>query len=188
MIISFAGNAGSGKSTVAEKIADALGWPRYYMGGLRRDRARELGMTLEEYNRLGENDSKTDNEVDEYQAELAQKEDNFIIEGRTSWYFIPLSFKIFVDVDPVVGAERILEALQTKNNRNESRDEIISIEEMVKKNEERRKSDILRYQKYYNIDCYDRNNFDFIIDTTTLTPEETFTIVYNKILAKIGKK
>ena len=185
MIISFAGNAGSGKSTVAEKIATALGWPRYYIGGLRRDRARELGLTLEEYNKLGENDPKTDLEVDEYQAKLAEKEDNFIIEGRTSWHFIPQSYKIFVDVSEKVGAERILQALKAKNNRNESPDEILTVEEMIIKNKQRKESDIVRYKKYYGIDAYNKQNFDFVVDTSGMTPEETFEVIYNHILAKI---
>ena len=49
MIISFGGAHGSGKSTIAKKIAEKLSWPRYYMGGLRREAAQKRGMTLEEY-------------------------------------------------------------------------------------------------------------------------------------------
>jgi predicted cytidylate kinase len=187
MIISFAGNAGSGKSTVAEKIANALNWPRYYIGGLRRARALELGMTLEEYNKLGETDPKTDTEVDLYQTELAEKQDNFIIEGRTSWHFIPDSFKIFIDVDEKVGAQRIFNALIKNNERNETIKAVTSVEEMIDKNRERKQSDALRYQKYYNIDPFDTTNFDLVIDTTHLTPEETFNQVYQAILAKISQ-
>jgi cytidylate kinase len=185
MIISFAGNAGSGKSTVAEKIADKLGWPRYYIGGLRRERAKELGLTLEEYNKLGESDPKTDFEVDEYQTELAKNNDNFIIEGRTSWHFIPQSFKIFIDVDEKVGAERILSALKSGQDRNEVKGNIESLEEMMIKNRERKTSDTLRYQKYYSINCYDSSNFDLIIDSSELTPDKVFDKVYKSILAKI---
>jgi cytidylate kinase len=186
MIISFAGNAGSGKSTVAEKLAEKLGWPRYYMGGIRREYAKKLGMTLEEYNKLGETDPSTDSAVDEYQTELAQKEDNFIIEGRTSWHFIPQSFKIFVDVDEKVGAERILSSLLRHDNRNETSHKIGSLEEMIQKNRERKASDNQRYRKYYGIDAYDPKNFDFIIDTSNLTPEEVFERVYAAVLAKLG--
>ncbi|NCN22449.1 AAA family ATPase, partial [Candidatus Falkowbacteria bacterium] len=65
MIITFSGAAGSGKSTIAQKLADNLKWPRYYMGGLRREAAKKRGLTLAEYNELGEKDPKTDMEVDE---------------------------------------------------------------------------------------------------------------------------
>ena len=56
MIISISGTAGSGKSSLAKKLAVALSWPRYYMGGLRRQKAATLGLTLAQYNILGEND------------------------------------------------------------------------------------------------------------------------------------
>lgn len=186
MIISFAGNAGSGKSTVAEKLAEKLGWPRYYMGGIRREYAKKLGLSLEEYNKLGENDPSTDSNVDEYQTELAQKQDNFIIEGRTSWHFIPQSFKIFVDVDERVGAERILNSLLRHDVRNETSHQISTIDEMIQKNRERKASDNQRYKKYYNIEAFNPENFDFIIDTTNMTPEEVFDRVYEAVLAKLG--
>ena len=73
MIIALSGMPGSGKSTVAKQLAEKLGWPRYYIGGLRREAARKRGMTLEEYNKLGETDPATDKEVDEMQKNSAKK-------------------------------------------------------------------------------------------------------------------
>ena len=70
MIISFCGAEGAGKSTIAQMLAEKLGWPRYYMGGLRRQKARERGLSLEESNKLGESAPSTDLEVDMYQKEL----------------------------------------------------------------------------------------------------------------------
>ena len=49
MIISLSGAAGSGKSTVGERLAEELSWPRYYMGQMRRDAAKKRGMILSEY-------------------------------------------------------------------------------------------------------------------------------------------
>jgi len=185
MIISFGGNAGSGKSTIAQMLAEKLGWPRYYIGGLRRDKARERGLTLAEYNKLGETDPASDFEVDEYQKELANKEDNFVIEGRTSWYFIPQSLKIFLTVDEKVGAERILAELKEKNSRNES--SVDTVEEMVAINRERKESDERRYRKYYqNIEVYNPKNFDFVVDTSNLTPDQVFSIIYNYVQEKLS--
>jgi cytidylate kinase len=186
MIISFAGNAGAGKSTIATQLAEKLGWPRYYMGGLRRERAKELGMTLEEYNKLGESDPKTDLEVDEYQAKLGKTQDNFVIEGRTSWHFIPQSFKIFLDVDEKIGAERILKDLETNLKRNETTKKVETLAEMIKKNQERKMSDTLRYQKYFKINAYNPNNFDLVIDTSYLSPEDAFEKVYQAVVERLG--
>lgn len=186
MIISFGGNAGSGKSTIAQMLADKLGWPRYYIGGLRREKARERGLTLAEYNQLGETDPATDFEVDEYQKELANKEDNFVIEGRTSWYFIPQSLKIFLTVDERIGAERILAELQQTNSRNES--SVETIEEMIAINRERKESDERRYRKFYqDIEVYNPANFDFVVDTTDLTPEQVFSIIHDHVQALLAK-
>lgn len=185
MIISFGGHAGSGKSTIAQMLADKLGWPRYYMGGLRRQKAAERGLTLAEYNQLGETDPATDFEVDEYQKELAKNEDSFVIEGRTSWYFIPSSYKIFLTVDERVGAERILAELKEKNNRNEAA--VATVEEMMATNRQRQESDERRYRKYYNdIEVYNPANFDLVVDTTALTPDEVFSIVYDHVRSKLA--
>ncbi|MFH0804989.1 MAG: AAA family ATPase, partial [Patescibacteria group bacterium] len=112
MIITISGKPGSGKSTVAERLAAALGYRRYYVGAMRREAARKRGMTLAEFNTLGETDHRTDTEFDEQVRQLGQREDNFIIEGRVAFKFIPQSLKVFVDVDEAEGARRIWGSLQ----------------------------------------------------------------------------
>ncbi len=177
MIISISGAAGSGKSTIAKMLAEKLGWPRYYIGGIRRQKAKEKGMTLAEYNKLGETDPSTDFEVDEYQKELGEKDDNFIMEGRTSWYFIPRSFKIYFDVDEKEGANRIFKDLKNSQKRNEGQS-LKSREDVLKSMRERKQSDIKRYKKYYNIDVYDKKNYDYVLDTTNLSVKEVFDKIY----------
>jgi cytidylate kinase len=179
MIISFSGAPGAGKSTIAQKLAEKLNFPRYYIGGLRRQKAKERGMTLEEYNKLGESDPSTDLEVDKYQEELGKKEDNFIIEGRTSWHFIPHSLKIYLDVDSEEGAARIKKDLEKNDDRNEG--EVKSLEDVKKSIERRMESDRKRYKKYFNIDVYNRDNYDIVVDTTHFSPEEAFEKVYQEV-------
>lgn len=186
MIISIGGVQGSGKSTVAQQLSDALGWPRYYMGGLRREAARKRGLTLAEYNELGETDPSTDLEVDRYQEELGKTQDNFVIEGRTSWHFIPQSLKIYLDVNERIGAERIFKELQVQNNRNEGNN-LDSLDKVLTSFRNRSISDKLRYQKYFGIDVYDKNNYDFCLDTTNLSQDEVFTKVYDFVRSCIDK-
>jgi cytidylate kinase len=47
----------------------------------------------------------------------------------------------------------------------------------------RKESEIKRYMNLYGINCTDLANFDLIIDTSYITPEE----VVNTILAEYGK-
>lgn len=187
MIISLSGALGSGKSTIAQMLADKLGWPRYYIGGLRREAAKKRGLTLAEYNTLGESDPQTDQEVDYYQRDLGNKEDNFIIEGRTSWYFIPQSLKIYLDVSLEAGAKRIFGNLQRKNDRNED-DNLNSWQDVLESNKKRLESDIIRYRQYYDIDVYDRKNYDFYLDTTNLTAEQVFQAVYDYVKTHLDKR
>lgn len=186
MIISFCGPAGSGKSTMAKMLAEKLDWPRYYMGGLRRQKAQERGLTLAEYNKLGENDPVTDTEVDEYQRVLGEKEDNFIIEGRTSWYFIPQSLKIYIDVDENIGAERVFASLQEENERNED-SKLETVADVLSSHRKRKESDIVRYKKYYDIDVYNKDNYDYIIDTSDKSKEESFELLYKYVKEKLGR-
>ena len=188
MIISLSGAPGSGKSTIAQMLADKLGWPRYYMGGLRREAAKRRGLTLEEYNKLGESDPSTDLEVDEkYQGELARTQDNFIIEGRTSWYFIPQSLKIYLAVDLKEGAKRIFSNLSHKNNRNEATG-LNSEGDVLESNKRRIESDKLRYHKYYAIDVNKPQNYDFYLDTTNLTREQVFAAVLDWVMNHLYNK
>jgi len=187
MIISFSGAQGSGKSTIAKKLAEKLGFPRYYIGGLRREAAKKRGLTLSEYNKLGENDPKTDFEVDEYQKKLGEEQDNFIIEGRTSWYFIPHSTKIYLDVTPEVGAKRIFSSLQKKDDRNEDIN-LKTWKDVLRSNQKRQESDRKRYKKYYDINVNDLSHYDFYLDTTNLTPEEVLAKIEEFLLKKEKKQ
>jgi len=177
MIISISGAPGSGKSTIAKMLAEKLGWPRYYMGGLRREAAKKRGLSLAEYNKLGETDQATDREVDEYQKELGEKQDNFVIEGRTSWHFIPQSLKLYLDVDPETGARRIFGNLQQKNDRNEANN-LNSWADVLKSSQERIASDTRRYQEYYQINVYDPKHYDFYLDTTNIDQAQVFQAVW----------
>jgi len=183
MKITVTGMPGAGKSTIAAALSKKLGLKRYYMGQIRRDMAKKLGMTLDEFNKLGETDPTTDIDVDNYQKELGKNEDNIIIEGRTSFFLIPDSIKLFIDVKIEEGARRIFKDTQDKEKsgkRNEGapKDE----KEMTNTLKKRIECDRKRYKKYYNVDdVYDKGQFDIIIDTTDLTAEQSAKTVLDKI-------
>ena len=107
MIITISGWPGSGKTTVGKLLARKLNYKFYSMGNLRGKTALEKNLTIDQLNKIGEDESWTDKDVDEYQKKLGEKEDNLIVEGRLSFHFIPKSLKIFLKVDQIIGAARI---------------------------------------------------------------------------------
>jgi CMP/dCMP kinase len=187
MIISINGAEGAGKSTIAKRLAEKLGWPRYYMGRIWREKARENNLTLVEYQKMGETDPSIDLGIDEYQKKLGETTDNFVIEGRTSWYFIPHSFKIFLDVSPEEGAKRIFSDLQKNSSRNEDNN-LKTVQDVLNSVKIRRESNNLRYAKYFNIDVYDKGHYDYILDTTNLNAEQVFAEVLRVVEEKLKKK
>lgn len=184
MIITLSGKPGSGKSTIAKMLAEKLGFKRYYMGEIRRRLAKSRGLTLEEFNKLGEKEIFTDKEVDEYQKRLGETEDNLVIEGRVAFHFIPNSLKIFLDVNEEEGARRIFQSLQESNDRNEGMD-LNTPDDVLESIQKRMESDNFRYQKYYNLDVFNPKHYDFVLDTSNLSIEEVFQKIYKFIAQKM---
>jgi len=180
MIISITGSEGAGKTTVANMLSEQLGYDNYYIGDLRRKAAATRGMTLDEYNKYGLTNSSTDTEVDDYAKKLGESQDDFVIQGRTMWYFIPHSFKIFLSVAPEEGAERIVNHLKEGAERNETKYK--TTKEAMKGLAERNRNDVERYKKHYGIEnVHDPKHFDLMIDTTKVSPGD----VVNKIIAAL---
>jgi CMP/dCMP kinase len=163
MIITITGTPGSGKSTIGKALAKRLGYEFFSTGSFRRQMAKEQGMTLEEYNRLGETDPSTDKIADEYQSKLAKEKDNIIIDGKTAFHFVPESVKIYITASEDVRAKRIFEDDTLRRNQQKAKD----VEEQKKLNKERMEVDIFRYKKYYDLDTLDLSKFDFVLDTTS---------------------
>ena len=100
-----------------------------------------------------------------------------MIVGRTSYYFIPHSVKVFLDVALEEGAKRIF-------NEKREKEKFKTLSEAVESIKAREESDSKRYKKYYNINISEPKNFDLIIDTTKIPADE----VVDKIIAFVKKK
>lgn len=184
MIITITGYPGSGKSTIGKLLAKHYNLKRYYIGGIRREKAAERGMTLMEYNEYGETHPETDHEVDEYQKRLGETEENFVIEGRTSFFLIPQGIHIFLDVDLEEAARRIYKHI-TEEDANRNEGTFSSQEEVLNDLKKRVESDKKRYAKYYpDQNTFDPANFDLWLDTTNIAIEE----VLQKVVMFIDKK
>jgi cytidylate kinase len=183
MKITISGMLGSGKSTIAKVLAKKLHLKHYSSGDFMRQMASERGITLAELSKIAENDPEIDKEIDQRQINLGKNQDKFIIDGRLSWKFIPDSIKIYLDVSPEESARR------TFNDKKETRktEKFSSIKELAKQIEERKKSEIKRYKKYYGVNHHDKKHYDLYLDTTKMTIKEEVDYLLKKI-KKISEK
>ncbi len=179
MIITISGTPGSGKSTIAKVLAKKLDFKHYSIGDFMRELAEEKGMTLEEFSKQAEKSVDIDKKLDEKSKKLGSEENNFVMDTRLGFHFIPNSFKIRLIVDSKIGAERIFK----DSRRGESFE---SVEEAKEKIEKRIASERKRYAEYYNIDIDDENNFDLVIDTSDKNPEEIVGEIIKKLNLKIN--
>ncbi len=183
MKITISGMIGSGKSTVADEISKRLGYQRFSSGDFMREIAKEKGISLIDLSKIAETDPSVDKEIDQRQIKFGKAHNNFVIDGRLSWYFIPDSVKIYLDVSNEEAAKRIY------NDKKETRqtEKFSSLEELAKKIQERKNSEIKRYQKYYGINHHDRKNYDIYLDTTHMTVKEEVDYLMKEI-RKFQKK
>jgi CMP/dCMP kinase len=184
MIITINGDEGSGKTTIAKIISEKINFPRFTTGEIFREMSKKRGLSLVEYLKLGETDPNIDKEVDDYVIKLSREQDNFIIDSRVAWHFIPNSLKIYLAVSENEGAKRIYKEILGKNNRNETKKTPPSVKYVLEKVRERRKTDDKRYLQYYGIDIRDKNNYDFVLDTTHISAEEAC----KKVISYIEKE
>jgi cytidylate kinase len=175
MIIALGGKAGSGKSVVAKLLAKKLKFKHYSMGDLQREIAEQRNISIFELSKLEEKNPQIDKEVDNLQINLGKREDNFIIDSRLGFHFIPKAKKIFLDCDFEVRAKRILnDRARKEDNKN--------LEKAKDNIKVREKSEILRYKKYYNVNPYDKKKYEFVLDTTNSNPEA----IVDKIISMLN--
>lgn len=163
MIVTISGKPGSGKSTVAKALADRLGLAHRSAGELMREMAAERGMSVLALSAIAESDGGAiDREIDQRTRELGDTEDDFVIDSRLAWHFIPSSVKVFLEVGIEVSAARIYG--QARGAEVENTDLLATISAV----ERRLTSETARYRQYYGIDWLNKRHYDLIVDTSAL--------------------
>lgn len=181
MKITISGYPGAGKGELIKALKDKYNLRFLSVGDLRGEMALDKGMTIEEFNKLGET-GDTDTAADEYQTKWAEEHDEWVIEGRLSYHFAGQAddvLNIFLYVDSRVGAERIFEA-QERGDKSRLDETVVGTKkEKLEKIIERNASDDKRFEMCYGkgLDYKNPNNYDFYIDTTELKSLETNTKV-----------
>lgn len=175
-IITIGGLPGSGKSTIANQVADRLDWERFSSGDFMREIAHERGITLSKLLQQAENNPEIDRTIDARNRSLVDAK-CIVIDSRLAWHFIPSSFSVYLDIEPEEGARRIHS--DDKETRVKSGENHDAIEKTKEKMMERITGEKRRYRKLYDIDHTDHSNYDLVIDTTDKSIEEITKKVFD---------
>ena len=181
-IISITGDLGSGKSTVSDILCKQLNYEYIYTGKIQREIALKYNMTTLELNKYSETHPEIDEEIDSTFKSLNESA-NLIVDSRLAWFFLPQSFKVFLKTDLIVSANRISGDNQRKNEK------YLSIEDAVNKIAARKASENKRYLELYGADCSELSNFNLVVDTSYVTPEQVANTIlagYNSWLVSVG--
>lgn len=182
MIITIAGKPCCGKSTTAEIFAQKYNFERINTGAIFKSKAKQMGKNVLEL--VSSDDAiQIDYQVDGELKNIYETRlnDDLIIESRTSWSFMPKAFNVYIDVDDSVIAERLFNSDRT------GKEKASSLEDAKLMAMSRYKADCDRYKRIYNIDCTNLNNYDFIINNSNLTAEETADKIFEAYLSYAKK-
>jgi len=178
MRITISGTAGSGKGTVAKLISQKYGLVSYDVGNMRRVEADRRGMSIAEFNKWSSQNPEGDTFFDEKQKALGANEDDFVIVGRLSWFFIPHSLKIYLKVAVDEAGRRIFKHIVRQGRVGEK---YSSEQDAIDWVNERNNSDLTRYNSLYGVNHTDESHYDLVIDSTNLTAEEVFEQISQEI-------
>lgn len=170
MRISISGLHGTGKSTVAQKIARHFSYAHYSTGELFRTLAAEKGYTLEQFSKIAEKDKKIDLELDALIRKKAM-EGNCVLDNQLSPYLL----KDILDVSILLKCD-FDERIHRMTSRDQSSFEQKKHETLVREDSEHK-----RFLDFYGIDLRDPglilSTFHLIMDTTHLSIESVEKIV-----------
>jgi cytidylate kinase len=176
IVICISGMTGSGKSTVAKKLAAKYGLDYFSGGNALKTLAQDEGYNPDVtgwwetaeglrflQQRIG--DLAFDKRIDEKLLELAEQ-GNVVLDSWTMPWLLKEGFKIWLDASPQVRAKRVV-----------NRDDI-SIEEAVKALKEKDERTRQIYNGLYGFDLgHDLSPFNLILATDELDPDEVFHAV-----------
>lgn len=177
-IITISGSPGAGKSSTADRVAEMLGYTRYSSGDLVRKVVQKRNLTLAEYNERAAEDHSLDEAVDDELRKLRNYHD-IIIDSRLGFYWIPESFKVFLDLDIEVASVRIFKDAVNNEARSGVGEFSDSLKAATDRVRERMETERQRFKNLYNVDPFNRSHFDLTVDTSRHSPETVALTIFD---------
>lgn len=177
-IITISGKPGSGKSSTADKVAELLGYTRYSSGDVVRNLLSREHLTLAQYNEQAESDHALDEKIDLFLRNLRTKND-VVIDSRLGFYWIPESFKVYLDLDIQVATVRIFKDAMSNNMRTKGGELANSLDVVARQTKGRMETEQRRFKNLYGVDPYNSEHFDLVIDTSRHSPQTVALTVFD---------
>lgn len=169
--ISISGDLGSGKSAVAQAVADELQFRLVSTGDVQRSLAQEMEMSTLEANIVAETDRRIDQKVDGVTTRLGKEStEPIVFDSRMAWKMVEHSLKVRLVVDPEVAAQRAF-------SRSAAAEEYSTLQEARAMLHERFESEARRFLARYGVDVTSTQHYDLIIDTSDATIHDVATVV-----------
>jgi predicted cytidylate kinase len=163
VLVTISGLPGSGTSTIAARVAAALGVERVDGGSVFRGLAAEAGMSVSDFSAHAEVDDRVDRELDARLAELA-KEGDVVLESRLAGWLAHQEgahgLRVWIACDEEERAARVAAR------------EGLDAAAALAANRVREASEKGRYLAYYGIDLDDLGVYHVVLDSTS-TPAAT---------------
>lgn len=177
-IITISGKPGSGKSSTADKVAELLNYTRYSSGDMVRNMLAREHLTLAEYNKQATDDHALDERIDMFLRNLRTKND-IVIDSRLGFYWIPESFKVYLDLDMQVATVRIFKDAMSNNMRTKGGELADSLDIVARQVKTRMETEQSRFKNLYGVDPYNSEHFDLVIDTSRHSPQTVALTIFD---------
>ena len=170
LVITISGPHGTGKSTYAKALAQALNLRYVSAGGIFRDVAKQRKLSLETMSNHAAEDPAIDRMLDERTKAEATK-GNVVIDAQLGAWM----------ARDTVDVRVLLTAADNVRFRRIAEREHVGVDEARRETEYREEVQRKRYREYYGIDVTDLSIYDIKIDTSLHSIEETKAIVIDAV-------
>jgi cytidylate kinase len=171
LVITVAGPHGSGRSTQATKLAEVFSLRYVSTGTLFRERAQQLGVSLEEMTRIAAGDDAFDRFLDDRAKEETRKGGVVLDASLSGWVAVKPDLRIYLTAPLDVRVKRIAGR--------ENRD----VREVEKETILRERNELERFRCYYDFDLSDLSIYDVILNTEHFDADVVANILKNVVEA-----